>query len=187
MRLIINSANMEKSVSLEEIKKFKNDFINDSKTVFNKKKIKIDASKCVCENYDLIHLLDKTVYIITDEINGKLTNKIWIDYLVFKLYANPENYEKIIIHILRIFDVFVEQNCLFEIHLNLKSFTVSSAERYKLFIETFAKECLKTQTKYSCKISKIVIMNTPSVIDFISKIFNPWIDPELKDRFHFVK
>jgi len=178
---------MENSVLLEEIEKFKNDFINDGKTGFNKKKIKIDASKCVCENYDLTHLLDKTVYIITDETTGKLTNKICIDYLVFKLYANPENYEKIIIHILRIFDVFVEQNCLFEVHLNLKSFTVSSAERYKSFIETFAKECLKTQTKYSCKISKIVIMNTPSVIDFISKICNQWIEPDLKDKFYFMK
>lgn len=179
---------MENSVLLQEIKKFKNDFINDNtKNAFNKKKAKIDASKYVCENYDLNNLLNKTAFIVTDEITGKNTNNIYIDYTAFKLYANPENYEKIIIHILQIFDILVNENIYFEIHLNLKSFTVSSAERHKTFIELFSKECLKSHTKYSSKISKIIVTNTPSVIDFISKIFNPWIDPELKDRFYFIK
>jgi hypothetical protein len=137
------------------------------KSMFFKKTQKFEFAEKVLNHVSLENLLEKTVYII-----GENTNNIYIDYLIFKNYANPAVFREIIQYFLVFIGEIIQIHSSVNIHINLKSFSISAAERYKdvlcLFFEMGGIEYLPF-------INVICVYNTPSIIEtirtfFISKI-----------------
>jgi hypothetical protein len=77
-----------------DLEKFKYKYYDENKkNVFFKKDQKMDLANKVCTEFDITQLINKTIYIISG------TNKIYVDYTIFKLYANPSIFEIIITHV----------------------------------------------------------------------------------------
>ena len=162
---------------LAQMEKFKSDFLDtEGKNTFFKKSQKLDCAKKMSQAFNLQEMIQRTVFIIPG------TNKIMFDYTVFKLYACPENYDIIVNFIIHLYDSILLQYPSFEANVNLDSFTVSAAERYKGVIQIFCNKCMNTQTKYSQLITKMNIYYTPSMIESISTLLKQFIDTDVKNR-----
>jgi len=162
---------------IEEIEKFQNTYYqNEGKNTLFKKSQKLECASQISTNFDIQLLLNKTVYIIQN------TNKIFIDYTVFKLYGNPNNYKMIIDRLFSLFLEIINTYGNYECHINLHSFTITAAERYKKIIEMFCSECLQNTTKYALYLSKMHIYNSPNMLENIAKIFMNYIEPSVKTK-----
>jgi hypothetical protein len=167
---------------LEKLNEVKEQYYSThSKNTFFKKSQKMECAKYISNLFDLNELIDKTVYVIPN------TNTLYIDYTVFKHYANPDNYANLIEHIMNIFKYVIEYYSNYEVYVNLETFTVSSAERYKELIQTFCTKCLNDTIKYGDLLTKFHILNTPSVMELIIKIFKPFVNPVVMDKLIFYK
>jgi len=162
---------------MNNIEQFKNTYYTDNKkNVFFKKTQKMDVATKVSEHFDIDILIHKTVLIVPG------TNRIYINYPLFKLFANPDNYRAIIDHVLTCFKTCLDNFGNFECHFNLSSFTISAAERYKDVIEMFCKDCLKSETRYGQKMTKMFIYHSPGMIENLTNIFAHLIDPHVRNR-----
>ena len=126
-------------------------------------------------------MITKTIYVIPG------TNKIYMDYTIFKLFAHPEIFDLIIQHIINTCRYLVTYYGSLEAYINLDSFTVSAAERYRGFIQQYCKNCLHENTDFAVLLTKLHILNTPSVIEMIVKIIKPVIDKNVVDKVVFHK
>lgn len=171
---------MERNNETEFINKLtnlRNQYYSDSgKNVFFKNKQKIECATTICNSVGLEQIIDKTIYCIPN------SNKVFFDYTLFKMYATPENYNQIVSHALLQCRHKISENGNFEIHINLNSFTVSACERYKDIIQIFCNECLRSNTRYSINLSKLIVYNSPNMIDAISRIILPFIDPIVRNK-----
>ena len=170
---------MSSSNLLQELDNFQNTYYsqNGGKNTVFKKSQKFDCASQISNNFDIQLLLNNTIYIITD------TNKIFIDYTVFKLYGHPDNYKLIIDRLFSLFSETINNYGFYECHINLNTFTITAAERYKDIIEIFCNECLQNQpTKYALFLSNMHIYNSPSMIDYISKMFMKYIEPTVRTK-----
>jgi len=163
-----NSSNSNLLQQLENYKK--NYYSENSKNIFLKKKQKIECAQVVSSQFNIEELISKTVYLIKD------TNKVYIDYPIFKMYAHPSIYQKIIEHTQNILDECIHKYDYFEVHVNLKSFTISAAERYRQIIQDFYDAALSKNTVYYVKLYKIYVYYTPSAIGDIAKLL---LQPEI--------
>lgn len=169
-----NSAN---NSFLDNIQRLQNQYYQkDPKNTFFKKYQKTNCASEIATKMDTNELLQKTAYIIPN------TNRVWIDYLIFKVYANPGNYTSIIQYLLSLIINVINIYGSFEIHINLDTFSISAAERYKDSIYLFCEECIKLNTQFSNSISNMYIYNTPSVMDRISALFASIISTEVKSK-----
>ena len=166
---------------LESIEKVQESFYDSNgKNRLFKKSQKIDCAKEVSRQINIDDVLNMTVYILPG------TNKVVFYYSVFKLYANPDNYDLIISYILKRYDeVLNNNNNTFEIHMSLDTFSVSAAERYKEIIRMFCEKCMNASTNYSTSMTKLYVYNSPTVMDPIMTIIKPFIDPSVKDKIVF--
>jgi hypothetical protein len=172
----------EENDFMEKLNGLKDEYYaTHSKNTFFKKSQKMDCAKYISDSIDLDTLIDNTIYVVPN------TNTIYIDYTVFKLYATPENYDKIIDHIMNTFKYIINYYSTYEVYINLDSFTVSSAERYKDIIRSFCDKCLNDSTNFGELLSKFHILNTPSVMELIIKIFKPFVDPIVINKIQFHK
>lgn len=162
---------------LKEIEDYQNKYYenNDKNTIF-KTSQKNNLASSISSRFDTNKLLTMLCYPIIN------TNIVIIDYSVFKLFANPNNYEIITNHILGEFKKIIETYDNFECHINVNTFTISAAERYKSMIKIFCSKSLASDTPYSDKISKLIIYYPPSMIQSISKVFSPFINPNVKEK-----
>jgi len=156
-------------------------FENNTKNMLFKKSQKDDCAKYISENIDINLLIEKTVYIIPN------TNIIVIDYPVFKLFANGDNYTRIIDHIMNLFDYAIKYYGNFEVNYNLESFTVSAAERYVPAVKEFCNRCLTQSTRYSDLMITFRILNTPTVMDMIITIFKPFTEKTVIQKLVLLK
>lgn len=167
----------EQSRVIEQIQEVQNKFYADNdKTYFYKQ---YQKAKCMAEinkQIALRDLINHTMYIIPG------TNKVFFDYTVFKTYATPENYNDIVSNVLVLFRKCIDLYQSFEIHVNLKSFSVTAATKYKTIINTFCGECLKSDTEFGVLVTNMFIYNVPSMIDQISSMLRPFIHPNLRDK-----
>jgi len=162
---------------MDKINNLKNKYYSDNKkNLFFKDVQRSECANTITKQLCIEDLIYKTCYILKD------TNKVFIDYLVFKSYALPENYEKIVEYILSLFNYCIQRYDGFEAHINLSSFTLSAAERYKSIINIFIQKCMISNSGYSIKIIKINIYNTPATFSNISKLLLPLIDNTVKSK-----
>lgn len=171
-------------------KKEMSDKINNIKEVFSKSPSdnfslfrstnKLNCAKMVSTNIDVNELIKHTAFIIPN------TNKIYVDYLLFKSYAHDQVYDILTQYVIHLFNVCIESHNSFEIHLDLNTFSISAAQRYKPFIHRLCNECLSNQTTLKSHLTTFRIYNTPYMIDSISAIFRPFISDQIKSKVEFV-
>jgi ABC-type branched-subunit amino acid transport system ATPase component len=102
---------------IESIKKHQDDYYSKSnvKTIFNKTELKKGCVNFISQNIqniDLDNLISETVFIVTD------TNKIFIDYIVFKTFASQMNYQSIVDSLDSKILFLSSMYQTFEVHLN---------------------------------------------------------------------
>jgi hypothetical protein len=164
-------------VKLEEIKHIQNNYFQEnSKNVFFKKTQKFDCANTVCKQIDIDDLLYHTSWIIP----GK--NKVYFDYNVFKQYASPENFAIIVDDVLAKCIDCSNQFTGFEVHVNLASFTITAAERYKSIIELFCNECFRRDTRFTERLMCMCLYNIPIMIENISRLLLPLIPLEVRPK-----
>ena len=169
---------------LDEISNFEEKYYQEnSKNVIFKKNQKIDLAKQVSNNFDINILLNNLCYIIKD------TNKVVIDYNILKLFANEDNFDVILKYILFNFTEIIKKYNNFEVHMNLNSFTISAAERYKKLVELFCKLCLNNKDSYDyAKLcTKFHIYNVSSTFEQIVTLFKPFVSPDVKEKVCILK
>lgn len=153
---------------------------NKTRIFFFNSKQKLNLANTVSNSLNLDELINKTVYIISD------TNKVYLDYSIFKLFANPSNYDILVRYIVQLFTICIEKYDYFEAHVNLDSFTISACHRYKEVIEKFLGECMKHETIFTEKIIVMHIYNIPYVFDGIQKILAPLIHDNVKKKLNYI-
>ena len=177
-----NSSNNSNDYGLlEQVNQCKNEYYsNQSKNMLFKKSQKLELAKQMSEKIDINHFLKNFTYNIPN------TENIFIDYTIFKLFANESNYQVIINYFLDIIDYCIFTYGRYTLHLNMDSFTVSAAERYYTFLELYVSFCLiKSKTNkflYSEKLNKFNIYNPPNVLDMIHKILKKVIQKEVNEK-----
>lgn len=178
----MDDSNSEKSSILKKMMETQNMYYNkNSKNTFFKKSQKMECAKEICKNIDIYDMIANSIYVILN------TNKIYIDYTMFKLYANPDNFDIIISHIINTCKYLITYHQTFEVYINLENFTVSAAERYKGLIQKYVSCCLNENTDFSTLMAKMNILNSPSVIELIVKIIKPMVDKNIVDKVFFFK
>jgi len=163
---------------LEAIENYKVNYyeVQGKNSFFFKKTQKLDCAKEISQKFDLESMINTTIYRIPE------TNKIIFNYPVFKLYANPENYDAIVQGVLKVYDSVLNTFDKFEAHVILEGFTISAAERYKDVIKLFCQKCMNSNTNYAISTHAMHIYYTPSMIESISTLFRPFIDPTISER-----
>ena len=153
--------NSEREDYLLQIQNKQKDYysIHTKNTVFK------NAQKNACANHiadsiSLDQMMKCTVYIVPN------TNKIYYNYLVFKTYGTEENAHLLYKHIIDVIHTILLTYDSFEFHINLKSFSVSACHRYHTMIAGSV-DCNQIFTE---KLSKLVIYNTPFIIDQITRL-----------------
>ena len=149
---------------MEEVYKFRAEANQSLKNkLLFRRMAKLNMAQNVSSQFDLQTLLANTIYVIPN------SNKLYIDYLNFKLYANPSNYEYILNYFMQFFQGLDTVDTLqYEFHINMQTLSASACERYKEIILQF----FQTPGKDEClrKISRVVVYNTPSVVDILCNI-----------------
>ena len=149
---------------------------SQGKNMFFKKGQKQDCAKGVSQAFPLEDMLKKTIYIIPEK------NNLIFDYTVFKLFATSDNFEAIIQRVIDSYDILLNKYPNFEVHINLDGFTISAAERYKSVIQLFCNKCMTAETRYTTYITAMYLYYTPSMIENISTLLKPFIDPIILQR-----
>ena len=145
--------------------------------LMNKNKQKFECAASISKQFDIKQLLEKTFYAIPT------TNNFFLDYPLFKLFVNPDNYLVVVHHCISVINFLISTYGSFEIHVNLNSFTVSAAERYLPLIRLFCEECLKdTSVSRTDKLSLLYTYYTPHVITNIVPLFVKMSDGDLRKR-----
>ena len=163
---------------LNELSKFKDLYYNENKKkTFQPKTQKYEVAKEIASRFDVNILLQKTAYIIPN------TNKIYINYLLFKQFGEPGIYELFVKYVQNLATIAINRYNTFECHINIDSFTISAAERYKGLICTFN----NYELGYTEYIDAIYVYNSPRMVENIYKIFFSLIDEPIKKKLKLVK
>jgi len=166
----------------EKINNLTNQFYSEhkKKTLF-KSTQKFDCATSITNSIGIDELIKRTIFIMPN------TKSVFLDYTIFKTYATPDNYHQIINHILSLFKICIQNYGTYECHVNLDSFTITAAQRYKDIINLFLDNCMtpNTECEYSVLITTMYIYNTPITFQNISKILMPLIDPIVKKKIVF--
>jgi hypothetical protein len=144
------------------------------KNVFMKSSQKFDCARDICTKVDIVSLMDQTFWIVPNK------NQVFFDYRVYKLYGNPDNFQLVIDNVLHMAKWCIREYGTFEIHLNLETFTISAAERYKPMIQMFCDICMsQTEVEYLKHLITMKVYNIPTVFEHISKLLLPILPPEI--------
>jgi hypothetical protein len=163
----------------QSLEKLKNQYYTDhSKNILFKKSQKLDCAIQLCRSpeFHLESAIKNTIFIMSE------SNRVFFNYELFKYYGNPENYDEIVNYILSLIVLCISKFESFEFHVNLNSFTISAAERYKPAIQLYMSKCLANNTEFSKLLSKMVIYNTPTLMNEISRFLKPMIDPIITNK-----
>jgi|UniRef100_A0A6C0JK34 hypothetical protein len=164
--------NQEFNIKIQELSdKY---FLENKKNSIFKNFQKIECANMITDSIGIDNLIVNTFFII------KNTNSIFIDYTVFKRFIVPEYYSKVVNYITSLIKTCITNYGTFNMHINLDSFTVSAAERYKNIIIIFLNNSIGTD--YSIKLNNLFIYNTPSAFQTISTLLSPLVEPTVKNK-----
>ena len=176
------SGDQEEMTDLVNVLKTREEYYQThSKNMIFKKRQKQDCAEVVCKQYGLETLMNRTFWIVPNH------NQLFYEYRFFKLYGTPDNYSIIVENVLSLCTWCVSQYSTFELHVNLASFTMSAAERYKNLIIIFCDECLRRETHFTESLDFMYLYNIPTVFDNISRLLLPLIPPEVRPKIRLVK
>ena len=160
---------------LEEAKtKF---YEQNQKNMIFKNKQKLECAQTVSDNFDLKKMVECTAFIVPNR------NILYYNYLVYKLYGNESNKLDLYHHMIRLIQIILEKYDTFEMHVNLKTFTISAAQRYYSVIASSFDE----NTILTDKMAKLVVYNTPGIISQLTTLLHPIIKDVLPRLEYFDK
>jgi hypothetical protein len=112
-------------------------------------------------------------------------NRIFFDYTVFRTFARPDLFADFTAYILALIRQCISSHGEFEMHINLKSFSVTGAQRYHDMIRMFCSECLRTDTEFSKLLTKMYVYNPPKILGAISACFIGFVDDHVRSKIVF--
>ena len=148
----------------------------NGKNVFFKNRQKAECAQEIQQSILLEDLMRKTFWIVPN------TNRVYFDYTVFKLYAIPENYGRIVDEILKLYSKSIDTYGTFEVHMNIDTFTVSAAQRYTDVIRLFCQESMVREERFSVLLDRFYLYNIPNMIDHITSVLMPFLPPEVQSK-----
>jgi hypothetical protein len=167
----------------DQIKKFREEYYQErggktsSINFISKSKEKTELARQISQTFNFNHLIEKTVYQIPN------TNKVVIDYPVFKLYASEDVYPALINRLINEYDRCIQTYGSYSVHINLDSFTTSAAQRHIKMIEMFNSRFEpNVETVYIKCIEYMHIYNPPSVLEMIYNILRPMLSPGIASK-----
>jgi hypothetical protein len=163
---------------MNELEQFKSTYYSDNKkcAVF-KAQQKHDLAAKICSEFGQRDLFAKSVYPIRD------TNKVYIDYPIFKMFVNPSNYQDFVLFCQSVFNRAIQEHGSFECHVNLDGLTISAVERHQRLIEMFCTDPKERGgIEYTNYLIKVCIYNTPSIIDNIMNFLKRLLEPDIMKR-----
>ena len=164
-------------ILIQEIHKIQNDYYETSKkNFFFKKTQKVESAENIISKIPLDELIKCSIYSIPN------TNKLYFDYIIFKMYASPSNYKIIIQYMIGKLREIIQLYGNFEMHMNMKSFTVSATERYMEAIRLFCNECFLNDEMFSNSLLQMYIYNTPSCITTIASMVLKLLSNEVRSK-----
>jgi len=146
------------------------------KALLFKQNQKMECAAAVSQNISLDELFQKTIMVLPT------TNKIYFDYLLFKTFGHPLIYDKIVDYTIQLFDGVITNFGTFEIHIDLQSFTMTAAQRYKEIAQIFCGRCLAKDTTYSKRVVSLHIYHCPRMIDSLSNLFSAFVDENVRAK-----
>lgn len=162
---------------METINDLQNQYYNiHSKNSFFKKSQKYECADLVTNKIGIDSILEKCIYIFDN-------NKIFIDYLIFKTFANPNNYHDISVFLARTINDCIHKSKQFEVHINLKALSISAIDRYRTIITAFAEH--GQNNHYDKYLTKLELYNTPGFITTTSNILSSFISPKVRNIVNF--
>ncbi len=163
---------------MNELEQFKSTYYSDNKkNIVFKAKQKHELATKICSQFGQDELFSKSVYQIRD------TNKVFINYHVFKLFVNPTNYKEFVLFCQSTFNQTIQKNGTFECHVNLEGLTVSAVERHQRLVELFCTDPSERDgVEYTQFLTMVYIYNTPIVIDNITNLLKRLLDPDILKR-----
>lgn len=169
-------------MSIKELVKEKQGeyYTSNSRSFLFKTAQKNECAEQINQNFSMSDLIRTTIY----QIPG--TNIVFFDYPLFKTYAIPTIYPSIIQTILELFTEIINDYGSYQVHVNLDTFSMSAAYRYSDIIRNFCQKCLRSETRYANYTENFCIYNTPAVMQSISKMFNPLINENVKNRIELI-
>lgn len=134
---------------------------------------KIECAKYVSQQMEVERLIQYTVVIVPN------TNIIYYNYLIFKTYGSEETHLQLYTHMTNLITHVLQTYDTFELHFNLKTFSISACQRYRaLIMSSFDDNQVFTE-----KMSKLVVYHTPSIVEQITRI----LYNSVKDLLHKVE
>ena len=132
------------------------------KNFFFKKTQKMECAKRVSEQMDLEQLIQRAVFIVSE------SNVIFYDYPLFKTFVHDNNYLLVYSHFISLVHVLVKEYGSFEIHCNMKSFSISACHRYYSMIATTIDE----NQLFTANMTKLIIYHTPNIMEKLTQLLH---------------
>jgi hypothetical protein len=162
---------------LEQMNKLQNEYYEKSgKNSLFKKAQKMDCAVAIANSCDIEQMLLHTIYILPN------TNKMYLDYAIFKMYANPQNYLTITNRILYLFKKCFEDYGNYDVFINLSSLTISGCERHKTILSSIMNESYKYNIEFANALNVFHIYNPPSAMSTIFKMAAPFMNPLIMNK-----
>ena len=163
---------------LSKIRVTQNTFYsNIKKNALMKETQKIECAELVLKEFAIEELISKTIYI------GENSNKFFISYPFYKTYAAISNYQLIVDQIIQFIFHVLTKFTTFEIHINLESFTTTALQRNLCVFNLYYESCCIQNLCYDQnKLDRIVVYNTPKVINFLSTLIVKFTDKTIKKK-----
>ena len=151
----------ERNQYVQEMESAKTKYYEEhNKNRFFKNSQKLDCATNISQQMDIQKMIQCTVFQIPN------TNILYYNYLVFKTYANDQVTPILYQYVVALVDKVLKEYSSFEFHVNLKSFTISAAQRYYNIICSVFDE----NKSFTGQMTKLVIYHTPSVISNIRQL-----------------
>lgn len=174
---------------IDDICKIQEEFYTASRrNLFQWRGQKQECAEAVSTQVPLDELVKNTIYTVSPRKWIEADDAsigIYVDYPMFKTFATPSNYETIIAHLLAQMNRMIRRQGMFNIHINLRSFSMSAAERYNSVIQMFCNECCKNDTQYIRAMKNMYIYHTPTMMQTISSMLVRFTNETIKEKIVF--
>jgi hypothetical protein len=107
---------------------------------------------------------------------------------VLKLIIHDDINETIIDRVLELYNECIINYGNYSINLNLDGFTISAAERHKNAVKLFSEKSFNVKEyNYVELVDKIRIINAPSIMDVLIKMFKPFFGKNVAQKIEIYK
>ena len=165
-----------------QIKDLKTKYYNKNGTsILFKNTQKRDCAAEIVNNIPINTLLNETIFVVEN------TNQIYIKYELLKSFAAPSIYSIIINHISNRVEWCIANHGSFQLYINMNTFTITAANRYKELIQMFCEKALQSDSVYHTKLQAIYLYNYPAIIPVLTQLFSAFVDSSARGKVVMVK